>query len=314
MRSWRRARRARHSGTGNCATTETIARTAIRRAQRRAGLDNAGNMARSLPRGRQMDKRQGRRLSGGHGMARGRHLVGRETALANMPPFSTCSRPSTVGTWASSAVAPRAGWPRSCNRARSWMRHGAHGWTPIWAATRSTSCAGRAAEGDGRPAGACGAECGLRRSLSFSLPERHAYPALHAPQPRAARRAGGGSLGRGLSRLGTGTARGDGLWPRPVMLCGDRRDAGTSPMSRRAAGAPSRARARATGPTAFCRCPVSCAACPIKICRASVLGLRTTGHFLSDHLAPSLGGGKPLPPARQRLVDLIVARAAQARP
>lgn len=39
-----------------------------------------------------------------------------------------------------------------------------------------------------------------------------------------------------------------------------------------------------------------------------VAGLRTTGHFLSDHLAPSLGD-KPLPPARQRLVELIAARA-----
>lgn len=39
-----------------------------------------------------------------------------------------------------------------------------------------------------------------------------------------------------------------------------------------------------------------------------VAGLRTTGHFLSGHLAPSLGD-KPLPPARQRLVDLIAHRA-----
>ena len=39
-------------------------------------------------------------------------------------------------------------------------------------------------------------------------------------------------------------------------------------------------------------------------------GLRTTGHFLSEHLAPSLGD-RPIPPARQRLVDLI-GRTAQA--
>lgn len=39
-------------------------------------------------------------------------------------------------------------------------------------------------------------------------------------------------------------------------------------------------------------------------------GLRTTGHFLSEHLAPSLGD-RPLPVARQRLVDLI-ARQDQA--
>ncbi|MDG3042649.1 DNA repair protein RecO [Roseicyclus marinus] len=39
-----------------------------------------------------------------------------------------------------------------------------------------------------------------------------------------------------------------------------------------------------------------------------VAGLRTTGHFLTDRLAPALGE-KPLPPARQRLVDLIALRA-----
>lgn len=36
--------------------------------------------------------------------------------------------------------------------------------------------------------------------------------------------------------------------------------------------------------------------------------LRTTGHFLSDHLAPSLGN-RPLPAARQRFVDLVARRA-----
>ena len=33
-------------------------------------------------------------------------------------------------------------------------------------------------------------------------------------------------------------------------------------------------------------------------------GLRTTGHFLTNRLAPALGD-RPVPPARQRLVDLI---------
>lgn len=46
--------------------------------------------------------------------------------------------------------------------------------------------------------------------------------------------------------------------------------------------------------------------------REVVLGLQTTGHFLSTHLAHALGN-KPLPPARQRLVDLITARAAQPK-
>lgn len=33
-------------------------------------------------------------------------------------------------------------------------------------------------------------------------------------------------------------------------------------------------------------------------------GLRTTGHFLTHHIAPSLGN-RPLPAARQRLIDLL---------
>lgn len=36
-------------------------------------------------------------------------------------------------------------------------------------------------------------------------------------------------------------------------------------------------------------------------------GLRTTGHFLAHHLAPSLGS-RPLPAARQRLIDLLARR------
>jgi len=40
-------------------------------------------------------------------------------------------------------------------------------------------------------------------------------------------------------------------------------------------------------------------------------GLRVTGHFLSQHLAPALGD-RPVPPARQRLVDLLVRGASGA--
>ena len=48
-------------------------------------------------------------------------------------------------------------------------------------------------------------------------------------------------------------------------------------------------------------CLVTGAACdPAEL----ALGFRLTGHFLSEHLAPALGD-KPLPPARQRLVDLL---------
>ncbi|MCV6594438.1 MAG: DNA repair protein RecO [Silicimonas sp.] len=36
-------------------------------------------------------------------------------------------------------------------------------------------------------------------------------------------------------------------------------------------------------------------------------GLRTTGHFLTTRLAPSFGN-KPIPPARTRLIDLLILR------
>lgn len=39
-------------------------------------------------------------------------------------------------------------------------------------------------------------------------------------------------------------------------------------------------------------------------------GLRTTGHFLREHLAPAMGN-KPLPEARQRFVDAFARRSAQ---
>ncbi len=44
--------------------------------------------------------------------------------------------------------------------------------------------------------------------------------------------------------------------------------------------------------------------------RDVLAGLEATGHFLTDHLAPSLGT-KPLPVARQRLLDALARRADQ---
>ena len=44
--------------------------------------------------------------------------------------------------------------------------------------------------------------------------------------------------------------------------------------------------------------------------REVLAGLAATGHFLSHHLAPSLGA-KPLPAARQRLIDTLARRAGQ---
>ncbi|WP_114965286.1 DNA repair protein RecO [Alkalilacustris brevis] len=40
-------------------------------------------------------------------------------------------------------------------------------------------------------------------------------------------------------------------------------------------------------------------------------GLRTTGHFLHAHVAPALGD-KPLPPARQRLIDVLTRQATRS--
>ena len=44
-----------------------------------------------------------------------------------------------------------------------------------------------------------------------------------------------------------------------------------------------------------------------------VAGLRVTGHFLENHLAPELGT-KPLPEARARLVRQIEKRLGEAAP
>jgi DNA repair protein RecO (recombination protein O) len=165
---------------------------------------------------------------------------------------------------------------------------------------------GRAADamGDRLALAGLSAVCAL---VSFALPERHAYPSLYA---------------RTLALLdGLGAER----WPEAYLLwelalleetgfgldlsacavTGVTQDlAYVSPRTGRAvsvAGAgewagrllplPGALRGMAGGD-------------PTEV----VAGLRTTGHFLSEHLAPSLGD-KPLPPARQRLVDLIAARA-----
>jgi DNA repair protein RecO (recombination protein O) len=145
--------------------------------------------------------------------------------------------------------------------------------------------------------------------LSFALPERHAYPALYA---------------RSLALLdGLGAERwaeayltwelalleetGFGLDLTACAVTGVTQDlAYVSPRTGRAvsvSGAGDWADRLLPLPGALRGMPGSD---PGEV----VQGLRTTGHFLSEHLAPALGG-KPLPAARQRLVDLI---AAQAQP
>jgi len=170
---------------------------------------------------------------------------------------------------------------------------------------------GRAAEAmDDRLALAgLNAVCAL---LSFSLPERHAYPALHARSLAlldglGADRWAEAYLGWELALL---EETGFGLDLSCCAVTGVTQDlAYVSPRSGRAV---SRAGA-GDWADRLLPLPGVLRGVPDQDLQGVVLGLRTTGHFLSDHLAPSLGG-KPLPPARQRLVDLIVARAAQARP
>jgi DNA repair protein RecO (recombination protein O) len=170
---------------------------------------------------------------------------------------------------------------------------------------------GRAAEAmsDRLALAGLNAVCAL---LSFSLPERHAYPSLHARSLAlldglGADRWAEAYLGWELSLL---EETGFGLDLSCCAVTGVTQDlAYVSPRSGRAV---SRSGA-GDWADRLLPLPGVLRGVPDHDLQGVVLGLRTTGHFLSDHLAPSLGG-KPLPPARQRLVDLIAARAAQARP
>ncbi len=170
---------------------------------------------------------------------------------------------------------------------------------------------GRAADamGDRLALAGLNAVCAL---LSFALPERHAYPALHARSLAlldglGAERWAEAYLGWELALL---EETGFGLDLSVCAATGVTQDlAYVSPRTGRAV---SRAGA---GDWADRLLPLPGVLRGVSEDdpNAVVLGLRTTGHFLSEHLAPSLGE-KPLPPARQRLVDLVAARAAQARP
>ncbi|MBF9057831.1 DNA repair protein RecO [Rhodobacterales bacterium HKCCSP123] len=171
---------------------------------------------------------------------------------------------------------------------------------------------GRAAEamGDRLALAGLNAVCAL---LSFSLPERHAYPALHARSLAlldglGADRWAEAYLGWELALL---EETGFGLDLSSCAATGATQDlAYVSPRTGRAV---SRAGA-GDWADRLLPLPGVLRGVPEDDPGAVVQGLRTTGHFLSEHLAPSLGD-KPLPPARQRLVDLIATRAAvQGRP
>ena len=170
---------------------------------------------------------------------------------------------------------------------------------------------GRAAEamGDRLALAGLSAVCAL---LSFALPERQAHPALYARSLAlmdglGAPRWPEAYLGWELALL---EETGFGLDLARCAATGVTQDlAFVSPRTGRAV---SRAGA---GDWADRLLPLPGVLRGVPDDRPGAIadGLRTTGHFLSDHLAPSLGD-RPLPPARRRLVDLIAARAAQTRP
>jgi len=151
-----------------------------------------------------------------------------------------------------------------------------------------------------------GAVCAL---LAFCLPERAAYPALYARSLAlldglGAERWGDAYLGWERALLGD---MGFGLSLETCAVTGTTEDlAYVSPRTGRAV---SRAGA-GDWADRLLPLPPCLAGVPSQKPEDLLAGLRTTGHFLSDHLAPSLGD-RAVPSARQRLVDLI-ARQAQA--
>ncbi len=165
----------------------------------------------------------------------------------------------------------------------------------------------RAAEamGDRLSLAGLSAVCAL---LSYCLPERAPYPALFV-RSRAvldalgAERWGEAYLGWELALLGE---MGFGLSLETCAVTGSAQDlAYVSPRTGRAvsrAGAGEYADRLLALPPCLAGMPGGSAA-------DLAAALRTTGHFLEKHLAPSLGD-RPLPGARRRLVDLL-AREAQ---
>lgn len=168
--------------------------------------------------------------------------------------------------------------------------------------------ASRAADamGDRMALAGLGAVCAL---LSFCLPERAPYPALYARSVAVldglgATRWAEAYLGWEVALLGE---MGFGLSLETCAVTGKAEDlAYVSPRTGRAVSR------EGAGDWAdrLLPFPPCLAGAPAAGAMEISLALRTTGHFLSDHLAPSLGD-RPLPTARQRLIDLI-EREAQA--
>ncbi len=167
---------------------------------------------------------------------------------------------------------------------------------------------GRAADamGDRLALAGLSAVCAM---LSFALPERHAYPALYARSLAVLDGLGADRWAEAYLtwELAVLEETGFGLDLSACAVTGVTQDLMfVSPRSGRAV---SQVGAGAWADRLL-PLPGALRGVPSGDLAEVVAGLRTTGHFLADHLAPSLGN-KPLPPARQRLVDLIAARADQ---
>jgi DNA repair protein RecO (recombination protein O) len=138
--------------------------------------------------------------------------------------------------------------------------------------------------------------------LSFALPERAAYPALYARSLAlldglGADRWAEAYLGWEMALL---EEMGFGLDLSSCAATGSTQDlAYVSPKSGRAVSRD------AAGEWADRLLPLPAVLRGLSGDAAEVaLGLQTTGHFLSQHLARSLGN-RPLPAARQRFADLV---------
>ncbi|MCU4655086.1 DNA repair protein RecO [Roseibacterium sp. SDUM158016] len=149
-----------------------------------------------------------------------------------------------------------------------------------------------------------GSVCAL---LSFSLPERAPYPALYARtlallDGLGAERWAEAYLGWEVALL---SEMGFGLDLERCVVTGS--SEGLAYVSPRTGRAVSREGAGEYADRLL-PFPPCLAGEPARELADVVAALRTTGHFLESHLAPSLGD-RPLPPARARFADLLARRA-----
>ncbi|MEM7722817.1 MAG: DNA repair protein RecO [Pseudomonadota bacterium] len=145
--------------------------------------------------------------------------------------------------------------------------------------------------------------------LSFTLPEREAHPALYARslallEGLGAERWGEAYLSWELALL---EELGFGLDLDTCAVTGSTQDlAYVSPRTGRAVAR------EAAGDWVDRLLPLSASLKGLSGSREDLVqGLRVTGHFLDNHLAPALGD-RPMPPARHRLVDLIARGVGSA--